>query len=459
MKRKETQRLQRWIKSNSRKPLIIRGARQVGKSTLVRQFAESNKLVLHEVNLERHFGLIDVFKSFDTERIIEELEYVIQKGPIRKSGGVLFLDEIQTIPAAIQTLRYFYEDFPELPVIAAGSLLEFVLANHSFSMPVGRVEYLYLNPMTFEEVLEASDKMDLLRLLENYSLEKPFPEMAHQRLLEHQRKYFVVGGMPEAVGRFIETGSIQETSEVHASIMETYRDDFSKYAKQNELLRLHKILDYVPNAIGEKFKYVNVDHHEQARELKKALDLLVKARLIYLSYHSDASGVPLKALLNRKIFKPFFLDCGLMNFMCGIRNISFDQLIRKNFINTGKIAEQFIAQHLLTIENSNASVDLFYWLREGKKTNAEVDFVIQSNQKILPIEVKAGQSGTLKSLQQFVLAKKTKRAIRLDLNKPSLLSVMHNVVTKNGTKKVEMDLLSIPLYMIEQIHRLAESTY
>jgi uncharacterized protein len=454
MKRKATERLKSWIQSKNRKPMVIRGARQVGKSTLIRHFAKDHGLVLHEINLERHVNLDNIFQTFDTQRIIQELEFIIKKGSIQKSGGLLFLDEIQATPSAIQALRYFYEDYPDLPVIAAGSLLEFVLAKHSFSMPVGRVEYLFLNPMTFEEVLQASDEMDLLNLLNQYSHGDIIPDTAHQRLLEHQRKYLLIGGMPEAVGQFIESGSFMEASDVQASILETYRDDFSKYASQAELLRLHKIFDYVPGAVGEKLKYVRIDPHETARELRKALDLLVKARIINLCFHSDATGFPLKALLNRRIFKPFFLDCGLMNFLCGFRNITMNQLLRREFVNEGKMAEQFIAQHLLTIERSNVNVDLFYWLRESKKSNAEVDFIIQSNQKIIPIEIKAGQSGSLKSLHQFVLARQTKSVFRFDLNKPSFQTVQHKVVTKDDSADIKMDLYSLPLYMIEQLHRL-----
>ena len=456
MKRKAEIRLQKWIHSKNRKPLIIRGARQVGKSTLVRQFAEANNLILHEINLERHTTLIDVFKSFNTKRILEELEYIIRKGSVLGKDGILFLDEIQAVPPAIQALRYFYEDYPDLPVIAAGSLLELVLSKHSFSMPVGRIEYLFLNPMTFEEVLEAQKQDDLLKLLQEYTLDRPFPESAHFRLLDLQRKYFITGGMPEAVDRFVDTNSFEEVSEVHAAILETYRDDFSKYAPQSFLLRLHKILDYVPGAVGEKFKYVNVDHQDQSRELKKALDLLVKARLITLIYHSDASGLPLKASINWKVFKPFFLDCGLMNFICGLRNISLEQLTHRKFINEGKIAEQFIAQHLIAIEKPNISPELFYWLREAKSANAEVDFVMQSGQEIFPIEVKSGQSGTLKSLHQYTYRKNITRAIRFDLNKPSTQKVQATVRVKNKSVEVAFDLLSLPLYLIEQIKRFID---
>lgn len=453
MRRKAEARLRNWIQSKSRKPLVIRGARQVGKSTLVRQFAAESGLILHEINLERYATLVDVFQTFDIERILEELEFIIQKGSILKSGGILFLDEIQAVPSAIQALRYFYEDHPGLPVVAAGSLLETVLSKHALSMPVGRIEYLFLHPMTFEEVLEAHGQNDLMKLLQEYDSSRAFPETAHDRLLELQRKYFVVGGMPEAVGRFIETNSFEEVCEVQAAILNTYRDDFSKYSTQASILRLHRIMEYVPGAVGEKLKFAGIDRNGQARELKKALDMLVQAKLIHLAYHSDAMGIPLKAGINWKVFKPFFLDCGLMNFVCGIRNVSRERLIHRKFVNEGKIAEQFVAQHLIAAEKPYIRPELFYWLREAKFGNAEVDFLLQSGERIVPIEVKAGKSGTLKSLHQFVLRRSSRKTVRFDLDRPSFQSVRHAVRTKEDSINIQFDLVSLPLYLVEQLDR------
>ena len=453
MRRKAEARLRNWIESKSRKPLVIRGARQVGKSTLVRQFAAESGLILHEINLERYATLVDVFQTFDIERILEELEFIIQKGSILKSGGILFLDEIQAVPSAIQALRYFYEDHPGLPVVAAGSLLETVLSKHALSMPVGRIEYLFLHPMTFEEVLEAHGQNDLMKLLQEYDSSREFPETAHDRLLELQRKYFVVGGMPEAVGRFIKTNSFEEVCEVQAAILNTYRDDFSKYSTQASILRLHRIMEYVPGAVGEKLKFAGIDRNGQARELKKALDMLVQAKLIHLAYHSDAMGIPLKAGINWKVCKPFFLDCGLMNFVCGIRNVSRERLTHRKFVNEGKIAEQFVAQHLIASEKPYIRPELFYWLREAKFGNAEVDFLLQFGERIVPIEVKAGKSGTLKSLHQFVLRRSSRKTVRFDLNRPSFQSVRHAVRTKEDSVDIQFDLVSLPLYLVEQLDR------
>jgi hypothetical protein len=449
MKRFAEKTLQGWIKKNNRKPLVIRGARQVGKTSLVRMFAKEQGLTLYEINLERHPLMSDLFKTFDTNKILQEIQFICKKGPIKKNS-LLFFDEIQAIPVAIQSLRYFYEDLPELPVVAAGSLLEFALSKHNFSMPVGRIEYLFLHPVCFEEMLVALDETLLLKLIKEWTPNKTFPLSAHQRLLELLRIFLVVGGMPEALSIYIKNNDFQDSFDIQTLINETYKDDFSKYSSQTDLLRLHKIFDYVPIAIGEKFKYVRVDPDEQARVLSNALDMLVKAQIINCAFHTDASGLPLKASINRRIFKPYFLDCGLMNNICGINWISPEQLSNADFINKGKIAEQFIAQHLSGMSKNNQKTVLTYWLREGRSSNAELDFVSQFNQAIVPMEIKAGKSGSLKSLQQFVLEKKISFAIRFDMNPPSFQHVSHNL----NQKKVEFDLLSLPLYMVGQWQRI-----
>ncbi len=454
MKRLVEQDLKKWHESPYRKPMIIRGARQVGKSSLVRQFAAKEGLTLHEVNLERHVTLTKTFASNDPDKILQELAYICGKGDVRQENSLLFLDEIQAVPEAIAALRYFYEDYPDLPVIAAGSLLEFTLASHSFSMPVGRVQYLFLEPMSFAEMLLAMKHDDLLSLMEGYHINDNFPLAAHQRLLELQRIYLLIGGMPEAVQRYVDTGSFDQVFEVHASIVDTYRDDFAKYATKSSLPNLHRVFDYVPSAIGEKFKYVNVDQYALARDIRKAFDLLLKAQVIRRACHADGSGLPLRASINDRIFKPFFLDCGLVNHICGVNHITIESMMNKRFINEGKLAEQFIAQHLHRLGSTNVSYPFTYWLREGRSANAEVDFLVQLNQIVVPIEIKAGKSGTLKSLLQFVYQKKISQAVRLDLNTPTLQDIKHLLRQADGNKEVTFSLLSLPLYLIEQLPRL-----
>jgi predicted AAA+ superfamily ATPase len=456
MDRFAEKRLDRWLHSTYRKPLVIRGARQVGKSTLARQFAEKKNLTLHEVNLEKHVSLTGIFETHDVHKILREIEFICGKGPVSEKNSLLFLDEIQAIPAAIQALRYFYEERPKIAVIAAGSLLEFAMSKRSFSMPVGRIEYLYLGPMTFEESLEAMDKRPLIELLRHSRITDFFPQSAHEQLVELLRIWFLVGGMPEAVQRFIDTNDLEEVFSAHASIIETYKDDFAKYGAQVELLRLHKIFQYVPMAAGDKFKYVLVDPNEQARDIRKAVDLLERAQIVMNAYHTDASGLPLGAGVNTRVFKCFFLDCGLMNSICGIRWISLRDLKMREFINKGRIAEQFVAQHLAFLGRSDVSPFLMYWLREGRSKNAEVDFIAQLEQEIVPIEVKAGKSGSLKSLQQFVFEKRVMFGVRFYLNPPSIQHVTHSLSQTEGTVIVDFDLLSLPLYMVEELPRIFE---
>ena len=457
MKRLDEEIILEWFKREIHKPLVVRGARQVGKSTLVRQFAENNNINLHEINLEKNPQLDPVFKRQNINEIINEIEFITQKGKITTGQSILFLDEIQSIPSAIQSLRYFYEEMPKLHVIAAGSLLEFTLAKHSFSMPVGRIEYLYLYPVTFFEYLNAGGEKPLLDILKDYKLGDYFPISAHEKLLNYQRNYILAGGMPEALQILVSENNLEKVFTIQSQILETYRDDFAKYASGNDLMRIQRIYDFIPAAIGEKIKYVNIDPHTKARELKKAYDLLVKAGLIIPAYHSDASGIPLKATRNEKIYKSFFLDIGLINRSCGVEYISLDHLKSIKFINEGKLAEQFIAQQLLAIGRKNEKQHLFYWLREGRSSNAEVDFLIQKNSKIIPIEVKGGKTGTLKSIHQFILQKGSDLAIRFDLNSPRLESVEVKIKQDKDFKKVRFKLLSLPLYMIEILPRLLSS--
>lgn len=434
--------------------MVIRGARQVGKSTLVRQFAEAKGLTLHEVNLERHPMLTNVFESHDTNKILNELEYICKKGRINEPGSILFLDEIQAVPVAIQTLRYFFEDYPELPVIAAGSLLEFSLSRHSYSMPVGRIEYLFIGTVTYKEFLGALNENDLLDLLESFSIPDTFSIAAHERLLEILRIYFLTGGMPEAVQVYLDKQDLNRVFDIHSSILETYKDDFAKYATQAELLRLHRIFDYIPGNAGDMIKYVNIDPHEQARSLRHSMDLLEKAQVIMKAYHTDASGIPLKATIDHKKFKTYFMDCGLMNSMCGIKRISPYEIKNRDFINKGRVAEQFIAQHMAFSGGNNKKPSLLYWLREGRSSNAEIDFITQLGQEVVPVEVKAGKSGALKSLLQFIHQKKIPIGIRFDMNVPSIQNVCHYLRQASNTVDVNFKLLSLPLYMVEEMERI-----
>lgn len=441
-----------WHRKKRRKPMVLRGARQVGKSTLVRRFAEKNGLVLNEINLEQHLYLDDIFKTLDMDSIIRELDALVGRN-IQSPGAVLFLDEIQATPHAIQALRYFYEEKPELPVISAGSLLEFALADHHFSMPVGRIEYYHLGPMTLREFLTAVEP-ELNQYLGEFQInQSSIPRTAHQKLIKRQREYLFVGGMPEAVHTFAEENSLMEVTAVHRSITETYQDDFSKYAKQKDLALMQKVFRQIPRIIGQKVKYSNISKEDRSRDVKSVIDLLVKARVCHQVFHSHCSGVPLLADINENVYKMLFMDVGMAAYLTGLDWIAQQALDKNALVNEGKLAEQFVGQHLLS---SFEPPRLIYWLREAKSANAEVDFVTASGNQVTPIEVKAGKSGSLKSLQQFALTKKAALCVRFDLNPPDIGQITHAARMARGSVPVTYTLLSLPLYLVEELPRILD---
>lgn len=456
-------RLAAWLGRAGRKPLVIRGARQVGKSTLVRMFAASRDVELFEINLERHPELDVVFGTLDITRILRELEGLtgtrIGAAESARAGptGILFLDEIQATPRALQALRYFHEDRPDLPVIAAGSLLEFALGARDLSMPVGRVEYLHLHPFTFEEFLGGLEERHLLEYLAQLSCSKEPSEQAHRRLLALQREFLFVGGMPEAVQTYVANRDLARVVETHASIVETYQDDFAKYGSRTQVARLRRVFDYSPRAVGNKVKYVNISRDDAAREMREAVDLLVRAGVVVPVFHSDCSGVPLSAGRDPRTYKLVFVDVGLLGRVCRLDWRSVASLDERQLVNEGPLAEQFIGQGLLANQESFEKPELDYWLREKKSSNAEVDFVISRGTRVIPIEVKAGKSGSLKSLQQFALAKGSPLCVRFDLNQPSALDVSHGLQGDSGTTRVSFKLVSLPLYAVGQVPRLVDS--
>ncbi len=452
LNRSYKQQLKAWMEGYRRKPLVLRGARQVGKSTLVESFAREAGLRLVTINSEKNRQLDHVFKTLDLARILPELESLADQGPINEQA-LLFLDEIQATPNALQALRYFYEERAELPVIAAGSLLEFALSKHSFSMPVGRVQYLHMGPMTFREFVEACEP-DMLSQLNRITFDAPLPGTAHRRLCALQRQYLYVGGMPEAVATYKETGSLSEVADVHREIVDTYVDDFAKYAQEHDLALLQRIFYSVPRMLGQKIKYVNLASGERAARVRTMIHLLTKAQVILPVFHSHCSGIPLGADISESVFKLAFLDVGLANHLCGLTWRDISSANDTRLVNEGGIAEQYVAQQLAWLGKSKP--DLTYWQREGRQGNAEIDFALAIGPVIYPVEVKAGKSGTLKSLDQFILHKGLHTALRFDLNPPSRQTVNHTAKVHHGTATVTYELLSLPLYAIGELPRLLE---
>jgi len=451
--------LQKWVQSNSPKCLVIRGARQIGKTTAVLSIPSirsGDRPILY-MNLEEHPELEILFSSMDAERILEELSF--SAGTKLSPGTVMFLDEVQAAPSALAALRYMREHRPDVYFVSAGSLLEIALGKKKISIPVGRMDYNFMGPLSFEEFLESDTAMEMeLEIIGKWAPGESFPIAAHRRLADKLRQFMITGGMPEAVDVFLSSGDPFQVEKVHSSILNTYRDDFAKYVSGDELLTLRRVFNWVPARAGDKVIYTQISPDLKSAKVRSAIELLSGARVIFPVLHSSGNGIPLNAEMKPSIFKLYFLDVGLMSSMTGITRISQEQILSSEFVNKGRLAEQFIAQHLLFRVPSFQQPSLHYWLREGRTSNAEVDFLISEKGQVLPVEVKSGTSGQLKSLMRFMLDKESSLALRFDMNPPSFQKVDHLLGNGAGkSSRISFDLLSLPLYMVGQISRLVSS--
>jgi len=455
MYRHALQDLHSWKSSSNRKPLIIRGARQVGKTFLIRLFAEDNFDHLVEINFERDPEISTIFSSKDPEKILPLLELQFDVS-IKPGETLLFLDEIQAAPKVLSTLRYFYEEMPDLHVIAAGSLLDFALEEPAFSMPVGRVEYMHLGPMQFEEFLIAAGKGRHADFLNNLAPGEEIPEPIHKQLLALLKIFLVTGGMPEAIAVYLESKSWQQCESIKQSLLLTYQDDFSKYQGRVPHQRLVRVFKKLPVLAGQKFKYVNVDRNERSADLDRALTMLCRARVAYKVLHSSCNGVPLGATINDRKFKVLFLDVGLMSTASGLSLLDYEKAEDVMMVNAGSVCEQFIGQRLLFSRQPYFEPELNYWVREKKNSSAEVDYVVSEGQAIAPIEVKAGKSGTLKSLHLFLVEKSLPLGVRFNSDIPSLMTLD---ALLPGGQNLNYRLLSLPLYLAGQTRRFIRQCF
>ena len=449
MDRRQLIDLDDWLDRPNRKPIVLRGARQVGKSTLVRLFAERLGRPLAEVNLERFPELAAAFARNDPAHLVNVLEALPGVAPLT-ADALLFLDEIQAVPEAIPALRYLHEDMAQLPVLAAGSLLDFALVDRRFPMPVGRVSYLHMGPMTFTEFLAALGEAKLASFIHGFEWGGALDPAIHRRLLERLRTYFFTGGMPEAVDAFARTGRLREVSGIHNAIIETYREDFAKYVGSRSLARVAHVFDFAARNVGAKVKYSRFDSGASAT-IRSDVDLLCMARVLSKVVHSHAGGLPLRADGDDRVYKLLFMDVGLMNAVCGLGWNAITRMDEVRLVNEGAVAEQFIGQHLMDLMASSPHRELSYWLREGRSTNAEVDYLLALDGRIVPVEVKAGATGSLKSLHQFVGEKGASLAVRFDAGPPSTQAVDTRVQRGDATLDVSYRLVSLPLYLVERL--------
>ncbi|HRZ79505.1 MAG TPA: AAA family ATPase [bacterium] len=412
-----------WSKSSSRKPLILRGARQVGKTTAVKMFAKEFDTFIY-LNLEKKSDL----EIFQMKLPVEKLmDYIfLTKNKSAGNGRVLiFIDEIQNSPDAIAMLRYFHESLPEYFVIAAGSLLEIIMAKNEISFPVGRVEYRFMYPFTFEEFLIACGNEQALKLYNTI----PCPEFAIPKIMELFHTYSMIGGMPEIVAKYIETENVSDLKTIYQSLFLSYFDDVKKYAsgtKEIEVIR-HAI-ESAPFEAGSRIKFQGFGNSNyQSREMGEALRTLSRAMLISLIYPVTAFNPP--AMPDRKKSpRLHFLDTGLLNFATNAQPhfFKYDDLCS---INKGKIAEHIVGQELIGIDSASPS-NYMFWVREKKQSNAEVDFLVQHLHRFIPVEVKSGAEGKLRSLHLFMENSDHPYAVRLYSGKMSAEEISTNLNKK-----------------------------
>jgi predicted AAA+ superfamily ATPase len=395
MERFITDRMVNWKDQKRRKPLILRGARQVGKTWAVEDFGRNYfDGAVHVVDLEKRTDWHRVFAgNLTAKRVLSELE-VLLNARIVPGRDLLFFDEIQSCHRAIMALRYFYEECPALHVIAAGSLLEFAMQDISF--PVGRVQFLTLYPMSFPEFLLATGNDVMAQVV----LETPArqPESVHAAILDELRRYLFVGGMPESVRAYADTASLREVFEVHAELAGAYRQDFSKYAPYADKQCISAVFSATAKMVGRQVKYSRLAEGYTHPTIKKAFELLCLAQVIRRVAAASPAGLPLGASASGRKFKAIMVDVGLMQHLCGVRtgiDAAGTDLLD---IHAGALAEQFVGQEFLAAGQD----ELHYWARNAKSSAAEVDYLIVTDGRIHPVEIKRGPAGRLRSLHMLL---------------------------------------------------------
>jgi predicted AAA+ superfamily ATPase len=405
--------LLQWKSDPSKKVLLIRGARQVGKTYSVRELGKTYKFYL-EINFESDRKVHQFFQGdLNPVEIYRNLS-AYYNVPIINGETLLFFDEIQACIPAVASLRYFYEKQPGLHLIAAGSLLEFALKEIP-SFGVGRIENLFMYPMSFDEFLLALGHENLFKIKLESRPERPLSPPIHQRLTELLKIFLLTGGLPEVIRTYRETGDLRRSQSVLDQLIIGLEDDFAKYKRLVPASRIREVFAAVVNQSGSKFNVSKATGNADHRQVKEALSLLEQAGLVYRVSHTAATGLPLGSLVNPGKYKMILYDHGVFQRILGL-NLS-EYLLANDFqlINKGNLAEQFIGTELIKLQSPGNRTHLFYWHRESRGSNAEVDYVIQKNDKIIPIEVKSGTQGKMQSLRIFMNEKKLSEAIRTSL--------------------------------------------
>jgi predicted AAA+ superfamily ATPase len=398
-----------WKQENKRKPLLIRGARQVGKSSAIRNLAKTFDNAI-EIDFDKREDARLLFETNNSPQEICDGLSVMYRVPVVPDKTLLFFDEIQACPKAISMLRYFYEEYPEMHVIAAGSLLEFALAELP-SFGVGRIRSMFVYPFSFEEFLTATGNSRLWNVIVKASPLKPLSEPLHNMALSLLKKFLILGGMPEVVAAHVSGKSTLDCMNIMDDLINTYKDDFSKYRHRVPSTRINEVFDSVMRNAGKSFVYAGAAEANHA-QIKEALELLIMAGLVMPVTHSAANGIPLGAEVNHKKQKMLPLDTGLLQRIMGLDVAEF--IISDSFevVNTGAIAEIYAGLEILKSASNRHREGLYFWKREERNSQAEVDYLLSKNEQIIPIEVKSGSRGSMQSLHLFLTEKKCNYGVR-----------------------------------------------
>lgn len=429
MKREVLEQMRGWKTNPRRKPLVLMGARQVGKTTSLKKLAETDydNAVYFNFEDEPHLKAL-----FDTSL---KPEYLLKAMQIEKATKInpektlIILDEIQECPNALSSLKYFNEDANEYHVAAAGSLLGVKLLNTQ-GFPVGKVDFLDMFPLSFLEFLEAMGETELKNFLDSIIRVEPIPGNLHEKCLDYFRHYLFIGGMPEAVATYVETSSLDAAREVHQAILRAYSLDFSKHAPPDQIMKINQVWNTMPSQLAKenkKFVYSVLRKGARAKEFEGAIQWLKEAGLVHKIYNLTTPKIPLKAYLNFEFFKLYLVDVGLLGAMA---NLSARALLQGNQLFQefrGSYLENVAAQ--LLVQNH---LQPYYWTSEGK---AELDFVFEYDGMAYPLEIKSGNSGKKKSLQTYLQKYQTELAVR---SSPKNLCI-------NGK------ILNCPLYLLERL--------
>lgn len=449
--------LSEWASRDTHKPVLLRGARQVGKSTAIKELSKKFDSFV-EINFEKQPKYKILFDDdLDVKRIVPQIS-AIYGTSIKPGQTLLFLDEIQECPRAIMALRFFKEDMPELHVIAAGSLLEFALKELP-TFGVGRIHSMFMYPMTFDEFLEANGQQLLIETRNEASIDNPLPEPIHNKLVDFLRTYMLVGGMPEAVKTWVEYHDYIRCQEVQDDIVVTYEDDFPKYKKNVDPTLLRRTLRSVAVQAGKKFVYTKVGLDYKTAEVKKAVELLTLAGILHPVTHTDANGLPLGSEEDKSYQKMLLLDTGLLlrllNMSLGDVSELTTQILTASatdLANKGPMAEMVVGLEMLHNMSPNIRHELYYWVRHAKNSQAEIDYIATYLQTVVPIEVKADTQGGMKSLWAFMRDKRLHYAIRCSMENFGKFDYVDNQAN-NEVRHVRI----CPMYAIARIEEIKQS--